>query len=221
MAAAGGTGPVLATIILFIFGGLSWYSLVSFARAADVVLVQAGEDIHETGESISAVWSRAIPGGAATAFIPDLGCVFLTIGCLLFYSAFLGDLFGSLISGLNFIPQQFRKRWIVLLLVHAMPILPLTLTQDLSALKYSSMIGLGGIFYTIVFVAIRLIDGSYAKGGKFYNLMPDKFHPLQQIGFPHSASAPKLLGYVADIPPFHAGKGLLTLMNMCCVACKC
>jgi hypothetical protein len=32
MAAGGGTGPVLATIILFIFGVLSWYSLVSFAR---------------------------------------------------------------------------------------------------------------------------------------------------------------------------------------------
>jgi hypothetical protein len=32
MAAGGGTGPVLATIVLFSFGVLSWYSLVSFAR---------------------------------------------------------------------------------------------------------------------------------------------------------------------------------------------
>lgn len=220
MAAGGGTGPVLATIILIIFGALSWYSLVSFARAAEVVIVQAGEDPHEAGESLSAVWARTLPGGKATSFIPDLGCVFLTIGCLLFYSAFLGDLLGSLISGITFIPIQFRKRWLALLLVHVMPILPLTLTQDLSALKYSSMIGLGGILYTIVFVLIRLLDGSYAKGGNFYNLMPDKFHPLEQIGFPHSTSAPKVMGYVADLPLFHSGKGLLTLMNMCCVACK-
>jgi hypothetical protein len=32
MAAGGATGPVLATMILFVFGLLSWYSLVSFAR---------------------------------------------------------------------------------------------------------------------------------------------------------------------------------------------
>lgn len=218
MAAAGGTGPVLATIILLIFGALSWYSLVSFARAAEVVLVQAGEDIHETGESLSAVWARAIPGGHLSTYIPDLGCVFLTIGCLIFYSAFLGDLFGSLISGLTFLPQQFRKRWSVLLLVHVMPILPLCLKEDLSSLKYSSMLGLGGIFYTVAFVFNRLIDGGYAKGGKFYDLMPDKFHPLEQIGFPHKKAS--VFGYLSDIPLFYSGKGVLTLMNMCCVACK-
>jgi amino acid permease len=220
MAAGGGTGPVLATIILLIFGALSWYSLVSFARAADVVLVQAGEDPHETGESLSAVWARTIPGGKATTFIPDIGCVCLTVGCLLFYSAFLGDLFGSLVSGLTFLPEFLRKRWSVLLLVHAMPILPLCLIQDLSALKYSSMAGLAGIFYTILFVLKRLLDGSYAKGGRFYDLMPEKFHPLEQIGFPHTRSAHKLLGYLTDIPPFYSGKGLINLMTMCCVACK-
>ena len=43
MAAGGGTGPVLATIILFIFGVLSWYSLVSFAR---YVLLQFTHGLH-------------------------------------------------------------------------------------------------------------------------------------------------------------------------------
>jgi amino acid permease len=205
MAAAGGTGPVLSTIILLIFGALSWYSLVSFARAAEVVLVQAGEQ-DGAGESLSAVWERTVPNGKVTRYIPDLGCVFLTLGCLLFYSAFIGDLFGSLVSGMEFLPLVARKRWSVLLVLHAIPILPLCLLKDLSALKYSSMTGLAGIVYTIFFVGKRLTDGSYAVGGEFHKLMPVNLQPAPLAGFPHASSA-SLLGYVADMPPFHAGKG--------------
>jgi amino acid permease len=217
MAAAGGTGPVLATLILFLFGALSWYSLVSFARAAEAVLVDAP---HAAGESLSAVWERIVPHGEATKYIPDLGCVLLTVGCLLFYSAFIGDLFGSLVSGLTFLPPILRKRWSVLLVLHAIPILPLCLIKDLSALQYSSMTGLVGILYTIFFVGKRLLDGSYAAGGRFFDLMPAKFQPAPQIGFSGAASSSSFLGYVMDLPPFHfTSQGLLTLMNMCCVAC--
>lgn len=216
MAAAGGTGPVLATIILVVFGFLSWYSLVTWARAADAVLVKSNEE----GESLSSVWERVVPNGKATTFIPDLGCVFLTVGCLLFYSAFIGDLFGSLVSGLTFLPDVLRKRWSILLLLHAAPILPLCLKKDLSALKYSSMTGLAGIFYTVFFVGKRLADNSYAKGGKFFDMMPAKFNPAPLAAFPHKEGS-GLMGYLADIPAFHSGKGLLILMNMCCVAYAC
>jgi amino acid permease len=232
MAAAGGTGPVLATIILFIFGALSWYSLVSFARAAEVTLVQqplldnkkklsssSSSNTAVAGESLSAVWERTVPNGHTTKYIPDLGCVCLTVGCLLFYSAFIGDLFGSLVSGITSLPSILRKRWTILLLLHAIPILPLCLLKDLSALKYSSMTGLVGIVYTIFFTIKRLLDGSYADGGQFYNLMPSKFQPAPQIDYPHTSKS--VLGYVVDLPMFHSSKGLLTLMNMCCVACTC
>ena len=126
MAAAGGTGPVLATMILVVFGMLSWYSLVSFARAAEMSIVQTLPDIKTTkrntktntpmttasvaGESLSAVWERCIPNGQFTKYIPDLGCVCLTLGCLLFYSAFIGDIFSSLLSGISYIPSIFQKR---------------------------------------------------------------------------------------------------------------
>ena len=226
MAAAGGTGPVLATLILLLFGVLSWYSLISFARAAEVTLVvptsptKPHQQIAPTtasGESLSAVWERIVPYGSTTKYIPDLGCVCLTIGCLLFYSAFIGDLFGSLISGVTRIPTMYRKRWSILLALHAVPILPLCLIKDLSALKYSSMTGLVGIVYTIVFVGLRLWDGSYAEGGKYHALMPTKFQPAAQIEFPSTTKS--ILGYVSDLPLFHGSKGLLILMNMCCVAC--
>ena len=220
MAAGGGTGPVLATLILIIFGALSWYSLVSFARAAEAVLTAPEES--SAGESLSAVWERLVPQGHLTKYIPDLGCVLLTLGCLLFYSAFIGDLFGSLVSGVTVLPPFLRKRWSVLLVLHAVPILPLCLIQDLSALQYSSMTGLVGIVYTIFFVGKRLVDGSYAAGGRFFDLMPAKFQPAAQLGgvVAKSSSSSSILGYVMDLPAFHCtGQGLLTLMNMCCVAC--
>ena len=180
-------------------------------------MVKANE--KEAGESLSAVWERTLPNGKLTTFIPDLGCVMLTVGCLLFYSAFIGDLFGSLVSGMTFLPDVLRKRWSVLLILHAIPILPLCLKKDLSALKYSSMTGLVGIFYTIFFVGKRLVDGSYAAGGKFHAMMPSKLQPAAMPGFAHAKSS--LLGYTGDLPPFHAAKGILTLMNMCCVAYAC
>ena len=94
IAAGGGTGALTATMTLLIFGALSWYSLLSWGRAADVVL----KGSHE--ESLSAVWGKVIPNGDATSYVPDALCALLTIGCLLFYSAFIGDLFGALASGL-------------------------------------------------------------------------------------------------------------------------
>jgi sodium-coupled neutral amino acid transporter 11 len=108
----------------------------------------------------------------------------------------------------------------VLLLLHAFPILPLCLKKDLSALRYSSMTGLLGILYTIFFVGKRLVDRSYIQGGNFFKLMPSRLQPAPQSGFPHQLGS-DLFGYLADIPMFHAGKGLLVLMNMCCVAYAC
>jgi len=47
-------------------------------------------------------------------------------------------------------------------------IFPLCLLKNLDALKYSSIVGIAGIIYCTIFMAIRYFDGSYAVGGKFY-----------------------------------------------------
>lgn len=218
VAAAGGTGLLLATITLLFFGFLSWYSLLSFGRGADLTL-----ESTEDGESLSAVWSRTVPNGEKTAYIPDLGCFLLTVGCCLFYSAFIGDLFGSLASGIlpKSVPDVFKSRSTVLLLLHAVPILPLCLLKDLSALKYSSMTGLAGIVYTLFFVGKRMVDGTYDEGGKFYDLMPKELHPADQIHFPRKEGNVGVGHYITDMPLFHVGRGMLIFMNMCCVAFAC
>mmetsp|Transcript_14678 Transcript_14678/g.20953 ORF Transcript_14678/g.20953 Transcript_14678/m.20953 type:complete len:546 (-) Transcript_14678:167-1804(-) len=233
IAAGGGTGPVLASLILIIFGFLSWYSLISFARAAQVIICEKKSNKSSSstseegeGESISAVWRKTVPNGDVTSWIPDAGCALLTLGCLLFYSAFIGDLFSSLSKGLlsssttSTLSSLLQKRYVSLLVLHLVPVLPLCLLRDLSALKYSSAIGLAGIIYSTLFVGRRMMDGTYAEGGNFHASMAQHLRPAIQPTFPGD-TASKIGSYLFHIPSLHAGKGLLTLMNMCCVAFAC
>jgi hypothetical protein len=49
------------------------------------------------------------------------------------------------------------------------PPLPLHYYTTLDALKYTSIVGLAGLVYTVCFMGLRLFDGSYASGGQFFN----------------------------------------------------
>jgi amino acid permease len=210
MAAGGGTGPVISTAVLGIFGLLSWYSHVSYARAADAALTD--KDVES--DSISSVWARVVPGGKATGWIADLGCVLLTAGCLLFYSTFVGDLLEPILSDIKDLPPILREKGPLTLLLHAVPILPLCLKRDLASLKGSSIVGLISIVSTLAFVLIRFVDGTYRPGGTFFEQMPN--------GLRSSKGASGILGHLADIAPLQASsKGIMTLVNMCCVAYAC
>ena len=56
-------------------------------------------------------------------------------------------------------------------------LLPLCLLKQLDALKYTSMLGLGGVLYCAFFVVLRFLDGSYRPGGKFFSLIDASLRP--------------------------------------------
>ena len=56
-------------------------------------------------------------------------------------------------------------------------LLPLCLLKQLDALKYTSMLGLGGVLYCALFVVLRFLDGSYRPGGKFFSLIDASLQP--------------------------------------------
>jgi hypothetical protein len=218
MAAAHSSGPVVACTVLLMFGLLAWYSLVSLARAAEVMLVQqqqatttsplvsfgTQEDYGQS--SIAAVWARTIPKGRTTTFIPDIGCLGLTAGCLLVYSAYIGDLVASLISQhLHILPPLLTKRWCASLLLHGTVILPLCLFRgdDRSMQpQHASWPGLIGIVYVLFFVVTRFLDKSYHSAGTFF-------------GHTHSPLMSRSRSAIVD-----SGKGLFVLMTMSSLACK-
>lgn len=192
MASEGSTGIVPALSLLLIFGSLSCYTLFSIARAC-----------QSTGSySFRGVWSKTL--GKDTAWIIDVGITYLCFGCCIFYAAFIGDIFAALAAAVD-APALLQKRWVCLVGIHLFPLLPLCLMKDLSALQYSSFVGVAGIFYTTLVVVLRSLDGTYAPGGKFYSLIEPAYRPI----------TPKVNG-LAKL--FRLGPGAISLMNMACVA---
>lgn len=192
MASEGGTGLAPALTLLIIFGSLSAYTLISIARACEA-----------TGEySFRGIWSRTLQ--PSTAWIIDAGITFLCFGCCIFYSAFIGDLSAALAQALG-APALLHKRWVCLVALHVFPLMPLCLMKNLSALQYSSIVGVLGILYTTAFVVKRQLDGTYQEGGRFHSLIDVVYRPIK----PSHTALEKV---------FRLGPGAISLMNMACVA---
>jgi amino acid permease len=56
-------------------------------------------------------------------------------------------------------------------------LLPLCSLRNLDALKFSSILGLAGTVYSVLFAGKRYFDGSYRPDGAFYNELPSNLLP--------------------------------------------
>jgi amino acid permease len=186
-AQGGPTGLIPAFLLLFIFGSMSAFSMTKFANLAT----------ETNSENIAGIWKKLI--SAKSSWIVDFSIFFLCFGCCIFYSAFIGDIFSALATafGLN------TSRWIVLGAISTLVLLPLCLLEDLSALKFSSLVGVGGILYTLAFHLYRAWDGSYSPGAFLTEFVPSRFQP----NWPD-----------VKLPLFSVNKKTLVLANMICVA---
>lgn len=151
-------------------------------------------------KNIGQIWSKLI--NERTEWVVDLSIFLLCFGCCVFYSAFIGDIFTSLISAMG-VTGLLAQRPIVLLSITGFVLLPLCQLEDLSALKFSSLVGAGGILYTAAFHALRLLDGSYAQGSEMLSHVPPKMLPT----FPKQ-----------PLTAWRVSTGTLILINMLCVA---
>lgn len=187
---SGPTGFIPAVLLIALFGSMSAYTMLSYAE-----LSKATES-----RNIGELWGKLI--SEQTKWVIDLSIFALCFGCCVFYSAFMGDIFTSLSSAAGF-GGLFAKRWFVLVSMSTGILLPLCLLEDLSALQFSSIMGVVGIAYTVLFHFIRFIDGSYQPNSDMLNHVLDKMRP----NFP----SPKIKAW-----SIHSGS--LVLINMFCVA---
>lgn len=91
----------------------------------------------------------------------------LCMACSVIYSGILGDVFTPLLARAGF-PDKWNGRTSNIVAITSAVLLPLSLIKDLSALAFTSILGFAAIMYTVVFIVIRSLDGSYNIGtGRF------------------------------------------------------
>ena len=91
----------------------------------------------------------------------------MCLACAVIYSGILGDVFTPLLAQAG-VPSQFNSRTTNILAITGGLLLPLSLIKNLSALAFTSILGFSAIMYTVVFIIIRALDGTYGLNtGKF------------------------------------------------------
>lgn len=143
-----------ASALLVLMGLMSAYSFYSIGKACDTHHVRTFAD----------AWAKSVDpktSGALTFVI-----LFKTFFACLAYSIIAGDSFSQIFQTFH-VPAAYAHRCPVILSLTTLVLLPLCCLRQLDALKYTSALGLGGIIYCAIFMAIRYFDGSYAKGGQF------------------------------------------------------
>jgi len=125
-----------------------------------------GKVCKETdSKSFMEAWEKTVSPNSAwliTGSITSL-CFLASLA----YSIILGDSFSSLFKTFN-LPLLVSNRSNSILLLTSLVLLPLCSLKSLSALAPFSLLGLGGTLFTAIFMVVRLFDGSYAPGGRFF-----------------------------------------------------
>lgn len=158
------SGLVPATGLLLAMGVISAYSFASIGRACR---------IHNT-RGFADAWAKSVDPKSAVVISSVI--TFKTFFACLAYSIIIGDSFSSILKSLG-LPSFMTARSNVILGLTSLVIFPLCMLKDMDALKTTSILGLGGIAYCAVFMAVRLFDGSYKSGGRFFKDISDAMKP--------------------------------------------
>jgi len=151
---ATGTGwvPAVITCVALAFGSGHTFGLIG----------RACEMTDET--TFKGLWSRAFDEG--TAWLVDSMIFCQTFLASIIYIGLLGDIFSALVVAHNnpSVPSILHRRTGVILSVASCILLPLNMIRDLSTLGFTSILGLVAVLYTVFFITVRALDGTYALG---------------------------------------------------------
>ena len=172
---AGGLWP--ASGLLLAMGLISAYSFASIGRACRV---------HDV-RTFSDAWGKSVDPKSAVV-ISSVITLKTFFSCLAF-SIIIGDSFSSIFKSFG-LPAVLTTRTNVILGLTLAVIFPLCLLKNLDALKTTSIMGLGGIVYCALFMAVRLVDGSYrGPSGRFFKDISDAVKPSFNKRLPGSTAS--------------------------------
>jgi len=137
-----------AVALICIIGGFSAYGFSLIGRVCS----------YTGGQSYRGAWSESV--GDETSWIPAVTCTFKTCFAVLSYSMILADTIRALAGSFGI----QTTRTLALLGVTGTTLLPLCLLKNLSSLAPFSLVGIAGMFYTTIAMALRYLGGSYKVG---------------------------------------------------------
>lgn len=131
---------------------------LAFCSAHTFILI--GKACEMTGEkTFKGLWSQAF--GSRTAWVVDsmvfIQCFFVSI----IYTGLLGDIFSALL-GSSSLPAALTSRTSIILIAATTILWPLNNIRDLSSLGFTSILGLFAVLYTVFFMIVRSLDGTYS-----------------------------------------------------------
>ena len=146
-------GAALPAVALIAFAGfLSGYNFSLIGRLCS----------YTGASSYAGAWEKSI--GEATAWIPAGACTCKTFLAVLAYSMILAETFQGIFGGFGI--QASRAQSLIGLT--STVLLPLCLMKNLASLAPFSLLGMVAMLLTVVCMAVRFFDGSYAlPAGKF------------------------------------------------------
>jgi len=156
---------VPASIICAVMGIVSAYSFSLIGKACE----------QHNASSFQDAWAKSVDPNSAWTI--SAGITAMCFLASIAYSIIIGDSFTSLAATFN-LPAFFAQRTNIILAIAASVLLPLCSMKSLAALAPFSLLGLGGTLYTAIVMAVRYLDGSYSKGGKFFEAMALASRPV-------------------------------------------
>jgi len=127
---------------------------------------------YTSSVSYRQAWERSV--SSKSSWIPALACFMVTSCSVLAYSMILSDTIPTLLSA--FTPYTVSRTQ-ALLGVTFVALLPLCLMKSLKALGPFSLVGIIGMIYTSLAMALRYFDGSYREGGQFLETLSANLAP--------------------------------------------
>ena len=148
----------LSAACLVVFACLSGYGFFLIGR----VCVAVGAD------SYAEAWRRSV--GAGTAWVPAAASILLCFTGAVKACCVVGDYATDLLSFFLQVPYDALPHAAVVAGVSLSLFAPLCSLRSLSPLAVASLLGLIGSMVTAAAMVSRLVDGSYAVGGEFFDV---------------------------------------------------
>jgi len=186
---AKGTGWIPALAITSLVGLVSSHTFILIGKACEI----------SNTDSFKSLWSFALSD--KSTWIVDSTIAIMCASASVIYSGILGDVFST------FVTKYSRSQLIIM--ITCVVLFPLGMIDNLSGLAFTSLLGFLSIVYTVIFLVIRALDGSYSPGtGRFAALttVSTNFHSSSTLSFASLILVSNLsLAYIAhyNSPSFY------------------